>query len=147
MLKMSWLRSSPLRQSFSRTSRSRSIDATNTDCDPKACYDSFCKHWQQVYEIILRGEVSNQISFSNANSQGRLNFSSGSIDCHKWSRHRCEVFLSAASLHVLFTAVALFPFATFVRRDRIEGCNSRSVRQDWWSTCRGRDWGCHRNWQ
>lgn len=55
---MSWLRTSPLRQSFSRTNRSRSIDTTNTDCDPKACYDSFCKHWQQVYEIILKVEVS-----------------------------------------------------------------------------------------
>ncbi|XP_055301790.1 FHIP family protein GJ17503 isoform X5 [Sitodiplosis mosellana] len=56
---MSWLRSSPLRQSFTRTTRSRSIDATNTECDPKACYDSFCKHWQQIYEIILRAESSN----------------------------------------------------------------------------------------
>lgn len=55
---MSWLRSSPLRQSFTRTSRSRSIDATSTECDPKACYDSFCKHWQQIYDIILRAEVS-----------------------------------------------------------------------------------------
>lgn len=55
---MSWLRSSPLRQSFSRTSRSRSIDTTAADCDPKAVFDSFCKHWQQVYEIILRAEVT-----------------------------------------------------------------------------------------
>lgn len=55
---MSWLRTSPLRQSFTRTSRSRSIDATTTECDPKACYDSFCKHWQQIYDIILRAEVS-----------------------------------------------------------------------------------------
>lgn len=54
---MSWLRASPLRQSFSRSNRSQSIDAT-TDCDPKACYDSFCKHWQQVYEIIIRSEVT-----------------------------------------------------------------------------------------
>lgn len=54
---MSWLRTSPLRQSFSRQSRvQRSIEAA-TDCDPKACYDSFCKHWQQVYEIIARTEV------------------------------------------------------------------------------------------
>lgn len=55
---MSWLRTSPLRQSFSRTNRSRSIDTAPTECDPKACYDSFCKHWQQIYEIILRAEVS-----------------------------------------------------------------------------------------
>uniref|UniRef100_A0A182QZS2 FHF complex subunit HOOK-interacting protein C-terminal domain-containing protein n=1 Tax=Anopheles farauti TaxID=69004 RepID=A0A182QZS2_9DIPT len=71
---MSWLRSSPLRQSFSKTGnggsdRSRSgagggsggglsvirpFDAT--ECDPKACYDSFCIHWQQAYEIIQRSE-------------------------------------------------------------------------------------------
>uniref|UniRef100_U5EYG6 FHF complex subunit HOOK-interacting protein C-terminal domain-containing protein n=1 Tax=Corethrella appendiculata TaxID=1370023 RepID=U5EYG6_9DIPT len=57
---MSWLRTSPLRQSFSRNSNSnrgnsnRPIDAT--ECDPKACYDSFCKHWQQAYEIIQRSE-------------------------------------------------------------------------------------------
>lgn len=55
---MSWLlRNSPLRQSFNRTNRGRALDAAS-DCDPKACYDSFCKHWQQVYEIILRAEVS-----------------------------------------------------------------------------------------
>ncbi|XP_067641317.1 FHIP family protein GG24907 isoform X3 [Eurosta solidaginis] len=79
---MSWLRSSPLRQNLSRSSsgnsapffstsnsnagcnsttatalRQRPIDAA-TDCDPRACYDSFCKHWQQAYEIILRSEPS-----------------------------------------------------------------------------------------
>ncbi|KAL7741042.1 hypothetical protein ACLKA6_013477 [Drosophila palustris] len=62
---MSWLRTSPLRQSLTRNSgssgsgnsgatttlRQRPIDAA-TDCDPRACYDSFCKHWQQAYEII-----------------------------------------------------------------------------------------------
>ncbi|KAH8298227.1 hypothetical protein KR018_011407 [Drosophila ironensis] len=31
--------------------RQRPIDAA-TDCDPRACYDSFCKHWQQAHEII-----------------------------------------------------------------------------------------------
>ncbi|XP_053661460.1 FHIP family protein AGAP011705 [Anopheles marshallii] len=68
---MSWLRSSPLRQSFSKSSNSandrarsgagggglsviRPFDAT--ECDPKACYDSFCIHWQQAYEIIQRSE-------------------------------------------------------------------------------------------
>ena len=76
---MSWLRSSPLRQSLTRSQsngsntgnsfftassssgatqhpvlRQRPID-TATDCDPRACYDSFCKHWQQAYEIIQRG--------------------------------------------------------------------------------------------
>lgn len=57
---MSWLsRTSPLRQSFSRSNGNTStLDSTANDCDPKACYDSFCKHWQQVYEIIQRGEVS-----------------------------------------------------------------------------------------
>ncbi|XP_035898326.1 UPF0518 protein AGAP011705 isoform X2 [Anopheles stephensi] len=71
---MSWLRSSPLRQSFSKGNNSNSandrarsgaggagglsvirpFDAT--ECDPKACYDSFCIHWQQAYEIIQRSE-------------------------------------------------------------------------------------------
>lgn len=67
---MSWLRSSPLRQNLiSRNSSQsssiinndirylRTIDAT-TNCDPKACYDSFCIHWQQAYEIILKSDVS-----------------------------------------------------------------------------------------
>ncbi|CAD7081204.1 unnamed protein product [Hermetia illucens] len=61
---MSWLRTSPLRQSLTRSAgssgsvngtRQRPIDAA-TDCDPRACYDSFCKHWQQAYEIIQRAE-------------------------------------------------------------------------------------------
>ncbi|XP_053948903.1 FHIP family protein GG24907 isoform X1 [Anastrepha ludens] len=77
---MSWLRSSPLRQSLTRSSgnsapffaslnrdnnagssstanalRQRPIDAA-MDCDPRACYDSFCKHWQQAYDIIQRSE-------------------------------------------------------------------------------------------
>ncbi|XP_055536086.1 FHIP family protein AAEL005291 isoform X2 [Wyeomyia smithii] len=68
---MSWLRSSPLRHSFSKSGGStgsgtsgrggsssngtmRAFDAS--ECDPKACYDSFCIHWQQAYEIILRSE-------------------------------------------------------------------------------------------
>ncbi|EAA00076.3 AGAP011705-PA, partial [Anopheles gambiae str. PEST] len=82
---MSWLRSSPLRQSFSKSGnnsnsngggsandRSRSgagggglssvirpFDAT--ECDPKACYDSFCIHWQQAYEIIQRSESHDDV--------------------------------------------------------------------------------------
>lgn len=52
---MSWLRSSPLRTSFSKQ---RSRDSPPKDADPSACYDSFCKHWQQAYEIILRTSVS-----------------------------------------------------------------------------------------
>ncbi|XP_055907885.1 FHIP family protein GJ17503 isoform X2 [Eupeodes corollae] len=84
---MSWLRSSPLRQSLTRNGSSssattatasisssggnsggnqsttslsslnkqRPIDSA-TDCDPRACYDSFCKHWQQAYEIIQRAD-------------------------------------------------------------------------------------------
>ncbi|XP_043251175.1 FHIP family protein AAEL005291 isoform X2 [Colletes gigas] len=47
---MSWLRSSPLRTSFSKQ---RSRDSPPKDADPSACYDSFCKHWQQAHEIIL----------------------------------------------------------------------------------------------
>lgn len=53
---MSWLRTSPIRQSFSRSNRARTLE-NNTDFDEKACYDSFCKHWQQVHDIILRVEV------------------------------------------------------------------------------------------
>ncbi|KAI4489772.1 hypothetical protein M0804_003954 [Polistes exclamans] len=47
---MSWLRNSPLRTSFTKQ---RSRDSPPKDADPSACYDSFCKHWQQTYEIIL----------------------------------------------------------------------------------------------
>ncbi|KAJ6646837.1 FHIP family protein [Pseudolycoriella hygida] len=50
---MSWLGRSPLRQSFSRTT---SQPIRTNDCDPQACYDSFCKHWQQIYDIILKVE-------------------------------------------------------------------------------------------
>lgn len=81
---MSWLRSSPLRQSLTRNNgngisflssangngasgsgtatalRQRPIDAA-TDCDPRACYDSFCKHWQQAYEIIQRSEPGQRL--------------------------------------------------------------------------------------
>ncbi|XP_012279879.1 UPF0518 protein AAEL005291 isoform X2 [Orussus abietinus] len=46
---MSWLRSSPLRTSFSKQ---RSRDSPPKDADPTACYDSFRKHWQQTYDII-----------------------------------------------------------------------------------------------
>lgn len=51
---MSWLGKSPLRQSFSRTNNQ---PIRTNDCDPQACYDSFCKHWQQIYDIILKVEV------------------------------------------------------------------------------------------
>ncbi|XP_066601519.1 FHIP family protein AGAP011705-like isoform X2 [Prorops nasuta] len=47
---MSWLRGSPLRTSFSKQ---RFRDSPPKDADPSACYDSFCKHWQQTYEIVL----------------------------------------------------------------------------------------------
>lgn len=52
---MSWLRNSPLRTSFTKQ---RSRDSPPKDADPSACYDSFCKHWQQAYEIILHTIVS-----------------------------------------------------------------------------------------
>ncbi|XP_058466827.1 FHIP family protein AAEL005291 isoform X3 [Malaya genurostris] len=69
---MSWLRSSPLRQSFTKSvgnaasGSGRSGSSTNgtmrafdaSECDPKACYDSFCIHWQQAYEIIQRAEIN-----------------------------------------------------------------------------------------
>ncbi|XP_020287786.1 UPF0518 protein GJ17503-like isoform X2 [Pseudomyrmex gracilis] len=48
---MSWLlRNNPIRTSFSKP---RSRDSPPKDADPSACYDSFCKHWQQTYEIIV----------------------------------------------------------------------------------------------
>ncbi|KAL5290523.1 FAM160A1 family protein [Megaselia abdita] len=54
---MSWLRSSPLRQSLSRnTSQPR----PGSDCDPKACYDSFCRHWHQSSEIINKSTEQNR---------------------------------------------------------------------------------------
>ncbi|XP_013119046.2 FHIP family protein GG24907 isoform X1 [Stomoxys calcitrans] len=74
---MSWLRTSPLRQSLTRNPsngsgssssfasgqnsalRQRPID-TATDCDPRACYDSFCKHWQQAYDIIQKSDGPNR---------------------------------------------------------------------------------------
>lgn len=56
---MSWLRSSPLRQSFTNSSRSGGVKLDNaTELDPGACYDSFCKHWQQAYDVIQRSEVA-----------------------------------------------------------------------------------------
>ncbi len=51
---MSWLRSSPLRQSFNR---GRSQANQLTDFDEKAVIDSFCQHWQQAHGIINRSEV------------------------------------------------------------------------------------------
>ncbi|KAH8412820.1 hypothetical protein KR009_005991 [Drosophila setifemur] len=52
---MSWLRQSSsggvASAGHSGNPRQRPIDAA-TDCDPRACYDSFCKHWQQAHEII-----------------------------------------------------------------------------------------------
>lgn len=53
---MSWLRSSPLRQSFSR---GRAV--VSDMADVKAVNDSFCGHWQQAFELIGRAEVSKHI--------------------------------------------------------------------------------------
>lgn len=50
---MSWLRSSPLRQSIQKRGRGM-LDTSTIDCDPKACFDSFRKHWQQAYDVIKR---------------------------------------------------------------------------------------------
>lgn len=57
---MSWLRSSPLRNSFGKQ---WSRDSPPKDADPSACYDSFCKHWQQTYEIIKQARIILFISF------------------------------------------------------------------------------------
>lgn len=65
---MSWIRTNPLRQSLSRNNNrdaqstgmsTRAIDS-GSDFDPQACYTSFCKHWQQAYEIILRSSSGKQ---------------------------------------------------------------------------------------
>lgn len=53
---MSWLRTSPLRQSFKRGRAP--LDNAAIKCDPKACFDSFRKHWQQAYDVIHKSEVS-----------------------------------------------------------------------------------------
>lgn len=50
---MSWLRSSPLRQSFQKRGRG-TIDTSTIECDPKACFDSFRKHWQQAFDVIKK---------------------------------------------------------------------------------------------
>ncbi|KAJ8711841.1 hypothetical protein PYW08_008795 [Mythimna loreyi] len=49
---MSWLRSTSL--SFARQ-LSRSLDPRH-DYEPQACYSSFCKHWQQAHDIILKSQ-------------------------------------------------------------------------------------------
>lgn len=49
---MSWLRGSPLRQSFKRGRAT--LDSSTIDCDPKACFDSFRKHWQQAYDVMQK---------------------------------------------------------------------------------------------
>ncbi|CAK1594025.1 unnamed protein product [Parnassius mnemosyne] len=49
---MSWLRNTSL--SLARQ-LSRSLDPRH-DYEPQACYNSFCKHWQQAREIILKSQ-------------------------------------------------------------------------------------------
>uniref|UniRef100_A0A336LVH9 CSON005889 protein n=1 Tax=Culicoides sonorensis TaxID=179676 RepID=A0A336LVH9_CULSO len=49
---MSWLRTSPLRQSFKRSRAP--LDSSTIECDPKACFDSFRKHWQQAFDVIQK---------------------------------------------------------------------------------------------
>lgn len=49
---MSWLRTTGL--SFARQ-LSRSLDPRH-DYEPQACYNSFCKHWQQAHDIILKSQ-------------------------------------------------------------------------------------------
>ncbi|KAG7309133.1 hypothetical protein JYU34_005055 [Plutella xylostella] len=52
---MSWLRTTSL--SFARQ-LSRSLDP-RSDYEPQACYSSFCKHWQQAHDIILKSHPHN----------------------------------------------------------------------------------------
>ncbi|XP_046395520.1 FHF complex subunit HOOK interacting protein 1B isoform X2 [Ischnura elegans] len=47
---MSWLRNSQLRASLGK----RSTQSPPKDCDPFACYASFGRHWQQIYDIIKK---------------------------------------------------------------------------------------------
>ncbi|XP_063832443.1 FHIP family protein GH13096 isoform X1 [Ostrinia nubilalis] len=49
---MSWLRNTSL--SFARQ-LSRSLDPRH-DYEPQACYNSFCKHWQQAHDIIVKSQ-------------------------------------------------------------------------------------------
>lgn len=50
---MSWLRSTSL--TFARQ-LSKTLDPRH-DYEPHACYNSFCKHWQQAHEIIVKSQV------------------------------------------------------------------------------------------
>ncbi|XP_063548322.1 FHIP family protein AGAP011705 [Cydia strobilella] len=47
---MSWLRTPVFTRQLSR-----SLDPRH-DYEPQACYSSFCKHWQQAHEIILKSQ-------------------------------------------------------------------------------------------
>ncbi|XP_061379790.1 FHIP family protein GJ17503-like isoform X2 [Danaus plexippus] len=49
---MSWLRSTSL--TFARQ-LSKTLDPRH-DYEPHACYNSFCKHWQQAHEIIVKSQ-------------------------------------------------------------------------------------------
>ncbi|XP_045538073.1 FHIP family protein GJ17503 isoform X2 [Papilio machaon] len=49
---MSWLRTTSL--SFARQ-LSRTLDPRH-DYEPNACYNSFCKHWQQANDIIIKSQ-------------------------------------------------------------------------------------------
>ncbi|XP_052744395.1 FHIP family protein AAEL005291 isoform X2 [Bicyclus anynana] len=52
MNNMSWLRSKSL---ILARQLSRTLDPRH-DYEPQACYNSFCKHWQQAHEIILKSQ-------------------------------------------------------------------------------------------
>ncbi|XP_026332235.1 UPF0518 protein GF15501 isoform X3 [Hyposmocoma kahamanoa] len=52
---MSWLRNTSL--TLTRQ-LSRSLDPRH-DYEPHACYSSFCKHWQQAHDIILKSQPLN----------------------------------------------------------------------------------------
>lgn len=52
---MSWLRNGSLRASLNKR---RVSNSPPKDADPTACYESFCKHWQQAHDIIQRTQAS-----------------------------------------------------------------------------------------
>lgn len=53
---MSWLKNSSFSGTLGKLRSSHSPSPAK-DCDPSACYTSFQKHWQQIYEIIDKTKV------------------------------------------------------------------------------------------
>ncbi|XP_075234384.1 FHIP family protein AGAP011705 isoform X7 [Lycorma delicatula] len=54
---MSWLKNNSFSGTLGKLRSSHSPSPAK-ECDPSACYASFQKHWQQIYEIIARTKTS-----------------------------------------------------------------------------------------